>query len=85
MTSQDLTPDQLRRVRETMEKRRAYLVRLVNRCRELQFDPDDRLLHAAEMCVHWHDELHRAARVGSVRHGWVRRADPFSGSDPDRA
>ena len=47
----------------------------MKRCRELQFDSGDPLLHATEMSLYWHDELIRAARVGAVRHGWVRRAE----------
>ena len=85
MTSRYLTQEQLVHVRRYVEKQRAYLAKLANRCRMLQMIPDDPLLHAAEMCVHWHDQLIRAARVGAVRHGWVRRSDPFSSSNPDRA
>jgi hypothetical protein len=72
-------------VRDTVEKRRAYLVRLVNRCRELQSDSGDPLLHAAEMSLYWHDELIRAARVGAVRHEWVKASDRFGPKDTRRA
>ena len=85
MTSRDLYPDQLRRLRRKVERDAAYLQRLVRRMQELRFRSDDPLYHAAELARDALAQLERAAMVGAVRHGVDKSALDMSERDVRRA
>jgi hypothetical protein len=69
VTSDDLTPAQANRLRDTVARQLRYLNKLCDRCNRLGWPTDDPIVVAAQEARKRMQDLHTAAHYAGCKHG----------------